>query len=382
MHKVKVSIVMPCFNAGKYIINAIESVLIQDVSFQLIIINDGSTDDTADVLDQYRDHIVLIDSDHVGVANARNQALRYLQGDYTLLLDADDSLEPGALTVLLSSITCDRQVAYGRFSSWDSHMQSMLHIHKAGRLSPNPFVFLSRGNFTPPGSLLFPSTVFNEVGNFDQEVAGCEDWDFLVRIARAGYAFKPINQPVFRYRRHMSSASNQASKMYDSGVKVIQRCYKTDPRLSLDCYPQGNTLDDIEGNIIRFCASCFALAALSGDTTSAGEMIRQIGAAGTCHLKQAGVSFRTGLWWYGMALKGDRKKNIYEGMSRAVEIIEKNINDLECGKRIMGAFLYPDLAELFMRSGPKKAVRLVNEWLEARKLINAAMCNDRRVRNN
>ena len=108
---------MPCYNAGKYIGEAIESVLNQDIEYQLIIVDDGSTDDTLDVVTRYNGNIDLVRSDHSGVANARNKALAHLQGDYTLLLDADDSLEPHALNILLGSVSGKKDVVYGRFSS-------------------------------------------------------------------------------------------------------------------------------------------------------------------------------------------------------------------------------------------------------------------------
>ena len=92
MRPSEVSIIMPCFNAGPYVQSAIESVLAQDIPVQLIAVNDGSTDNTLDVLAKFSSDIHVIDSKNGGVANARNQAVVHVKGRYTLLLDADDEL--------------------------------------------------------------------------------------------------------------------------------------------------------------------------------------------------------------------------------------------------------------------------------------------------
>ena len=144
----------------------------------------------------------------------------------------DDSLEQGALGILLNAVSGKKGVAYGRFSSWDPKMEKCLYVHHAVRLKPNPFISLSRGNFSPPGSMLFPSSVFNEIGDFDQDVAGCEDWDFLIRLARAGYSFRRVNKPVFKYRAapatRRTGCTCQAAMLYSVVSRVIHVWQETD----------------------------------------------------------------------------------------------------------------------------------------------------------
>ena len=99
MSKVKISILMPAYNAAKYIGEAIDSVLMQTyVLFELIIVNDGSTDNTVDVIHSYKDdRIVLIDQEHGGVSKALNTGLAVARGAYIARFDADDICYPDRL---------------------------------------------------------------------------------------------------------------------------------------------------------------------------------------------------------------------------------------------------------------------------------------------
>jgi len=87
-----VSIILPVFNGEKFIKKAIESVLNQSLNdFELIIINDGSTDSTADIINSFEDNrIRIINQNNEGPGNARNNGLKIASGDYIMFLDADD----------------------------------------------------------------------------------------------------------------------------------------------------------------------------------------------------------------------------------------------------------------------------------------------------
>jgi|GEM_PF-4093048 len=372
MPETTVSIITPCYNAGRFIAGAIESVLAQDVPYQMIIVDDGSTDNTQEVIESYGGDIELLRGDHAGVAHARNKALSALRGRYVLLLDADDRLERGALRRLVNAANGSEQIVYGGFSSWDADMKRRLAVHAAKRLRPHPFLFLSRGNYSPPGAMLFPRDVFDAAGTFDQAVAGCEDWDFLARTARAGYRFRRIGPAVFNYRRHMASASNQAYSMYRSGCEVIRRCHRRDPRLARDVFPDGNTVDNIDDNLLNYGASCLALAVLGGDEAGARMILQEMDPAGLCRLKSAGRSYRLGLAWYGLALGGDRTDGIRAAMAGTAALLHGHAGDRRTAAGILGNLLTPDFGELLRQPGPKKALRLFREWRLSRGIPAAA----------
>ena len=108
----KVSVILPVYNSKDYIRKAIESVLNQSFTdFELIIVNDGSTDDTLSIINSFTDNrIILINQDNLGPGAARNNALKIVKGDYVMFLDADDFFTPDALEVAYGEITrfgCD-----------------------------------------------------------------------------------------------------------------------------------------------------------------------------------------------------------------------------------------------------------------------------------
>lgn len=96
MHSPQITVLMPAYNAGKYIREAITSVLEQSFAdFELLIVNDGSTDDTADIIDSFNDErIVVLSQENKGVAAALNNGLRHARAPYIARFDADDVCYP------------------------------------------------------------------------------------------------------------------------------------------------------------------------------------------------------------------------------------------------------------------------------------------------
>ena len=101
MNEIKITVLMPAYNAAEYIAEAIESVLLQTFSdFELLIINDGSTDDTANIIRSFSDkRIVLIQQENQGVAAALNNGLLHARAEYIARFDADDICFPERLQI-------------------------------------------------------------------------------------------------------------------------------------------------------------------------------------------------------------------------------------------------------------------------------------------
>ncbi len=142
----KVSVIMPVFNEEKYIAKAIESVLAQTLEdFELIVVNDGSTDSTSKIIKQFTDsRITLIEQDNQGPGASRNNALRHARGEYIMFLDGDDWYCPDAL-----------EVAYGEAKDNDTDISIFQIIKYDGEYSKNDWFNLD--NFSEN----FEDKVFN-----------------------------------------------------------------------------------------------------------------------------------------------------------------------------------------------------------------------------
>lgn len=367
MQATDISIIMPCYNAGAYVKTAIESVLRQDVPVQLVAVDDGSTDNTLEILSAYSNDIQVLQANHEGVANARNRAVEHLQGRYTMLLDADDAIAPGSLAYLLKRIGRDgNELMYGNFSSWDSKLQKRLHLHHPVRLGKSPLSFLVRQNISPPGAILFPTNAFDRIGKFDQSVASCEDWDFIIRMARAGYRFNKVNQEIFYYRRLPSSASNQVYRMLASGLEVVRRCHNPDARVSTDLYADGYNRASMDVNLLNYHAASMGLSSLTSDAESFAHILRSLNVPADADWTGFGKTYRVSTWWNSLAIDGDQRALILAAQTRAVALISQYAGEEPWCRDMIMSILTPDFMELLRRPGPGKALRLLREWKMAR----------------
>jgi glycosyltransferase involved in cell wall biosynthesis len=210
-----VSIMMPAYNAAEFIGQAIESVLAQTYPhWELIIINDGSTDNTAEIAGYYSDaRIRLINQPNGGESTARNTALAHMQGELVAFLDADDAYLPGHLA---------ETVAYlNQHPGRDAVYTDGYHIDQAGRqlqtLSSRrrgPFegwifeqVVRASDVFGPPMTMVIRRKLFTayQLG-FDNRIIIGPDWDFEAHLTEHA-SFGYLDRPTCLYRVHTSNIS-------------------------------------------------------------------------------------------------------------------------------------------------------------------------------
>lgn len=180
-----VSVIIPTYNRGWILKEAIESVLMQDFTdFELIVVDDGSTDNTLDILGDYRKKLTVIEQHNQGVSAARNRGIKSASGKYVAFLDSDDLWLPQKLS---------RQVEY-----FDSHPEVLIcqteeiWVRNGRRVNPKKRHQKFSGMIFEPSlalCLVSPSAVmirrnlFDEVGLFDESLPACEDYDLWLRIS-------------------------------------------------------------------------------------------------------------------------------------------------------------------------------------------------------
>jgi len=368
----QVSIIVPCYNAERYVGEAIESALSQDCTVQVIVVDDGSTDGSVEVIQRYEPAVQLVRKQNQGIANARNAAIALLQAPYALLLDNDDRLASDALAQLLGTMLGSQQrVVYGRFQGWNEDMTQRLAEPRLASLNPDPFVYLSRHDFTPPGAVLFPTSAFDRIGQFDQTVAGCDDWDFLIRLARIGFEFEGINKVVFHYRRLSSSASNRPRHMLDAGLEVIRRAHAPDARVRDDKFPAGLPDDTLAQKKFLWAADCFALAAVRGNPTEMDEVFSSTPIPSNPCWKTFAVNVRKQLAWHCQPYGNGTSDPFRDGLINAARYLGQQLPQFVPRSELCNALIYPDFVQLAKHPGPRKALRLLKEWREAKSVLAA-----------
>ncbi|HGY92356.1 MAG TPA: glycosyltransferase [Planctomycetes bacterium] len=227
-HPPRVSVVIPCKDYGRFLVEAVQSVLNQGMSeLEVIVVDDGSADETAvrarDLqrsLGEARDgapSFRLISQECSGQpAKSRNRGIAAARGRYVLCLDADDRLEPDSLAPLVACLDEDPEVgiAYGDQRNFGERDGFEAHPEYDGRR-------LTLFNFIPPASL-FRRTLWEAVGGFRTNVVGYEDWDFWVAALAAGFRGKHIPGVVWNYRHHGDGLyARQVSRDRELKARVV-----------------------------------------------------------------------------------------------------------------------------------------------------------------
>jgi glycosyltransferase involved in cell wall biosynthesis len=207
MNEQLISVIIPCYNHGRYLTEAVASVVAQTFGdWELIIVDDGSTDDSAAVAEQliarypqYR--IRLLRQANQGLSASRNNGIRLARGAYILPLDADDQIEPDMLAATLAVL--ERRPEVG-FVYTDVRM-----FGEENRIWSGGPYSLDELRFDCP---MVPITLFRKhawaaTDGFrgDLYPQGYEDWDFWLNLAAAGWQGAHIARPLVRYRRSNGS---------------------------------------------------------------------------------------------------------------------------------------------------------------------------------
>jgi glycosyltransferase involved in cell wall biosynthesis len=214
-----VSVIIPSYNRSQMLQEAIESVVSQDFQdFELVVVDDGSTDDTRAVLQAYPE-IRIVDQEHRGVSTARNAGVRAAQGDVLAFLDSDDLWLPSKLS---AQITFFQNNPAARICQTEEiWLRNGVRLNPAKRHGKGSGMIFERSVelcLVSPSAVMMRRTLFDEVGPFDESMPACEDYDLWLRIScrfpiylidsplvikRGGHADQLSKQPgLDRFRIH------------------------------------------------------------------------------------------------------------------------------------------------------------------------------------
>lgn len=240
-----VSVVIPCYKQARYVGEAIESVLNQTYPhFEIIVVDDGSPDNTAEVVGRYPE-ARYVRQENQGVAAARNTGLKASTGRYVIFLDADDRLMPEALEANLGCLKAHPEcvLVAGRVRSIDADGR-LLPTTYDPLVEQDHYLHLLRNNYIwMPGSAMYRREVFDRVGLFNGSRSPSEDYDMYMRVARQ-FPIRCHEKIVAEYRQHGLNASGNPERMLRATMTVYraQRPFvKGDQRLE-EAYQTGEDM--------------------------------------------------------------------------------------------------------------------------------------------
>ena len=209
MNRIILSVIIPCYNDGKYLLEAIESVRkYKRKDYEIIIINDGSTDkNTIGVLKHLKkEGCLVIDQKHKGPSSARNNGIKRAKGKYLLLLDSDNKIEPKYIRegVKILEGNPDVGVVY-------SDVKIFGEEEKVKKIIDFDFSTLLQYNYIDTCTVL-RKDVWEDVGGFDVKLDKYtwEDWVFWIGVAKKGWKFYHIPEVLFYYRIRKDSRNKMA----------------------------------------------------------------------------------------------------------------------------------------------------------------------------
>ena len=234
MNEQQISVILPVFDGALFVAEAIESVLTQNYDpLQLIVINDGSTDNTEQIVQAYP-QITYIYQENAGVAVARNAGLAAATGEYITFIDADDLWPPQKLAIQMDFLKANPQVQIVMGRTQFVYMQDA-RLRTTGEGAPMhqvTFVFL--------GSGLYRHSTFDQVGGFNPEIRGGDDLDWFIRAAEHDITIESIPNVMLHRRLHAENLTNSLQEVRAGIFKIIK--YSLDRRRTQGITYSGNIL--------------------------------------------------------------------------------------------------------------------------------------------
>ncbi len=265
----KISVVIPCFNCANTIENTLKSIFAQTYGdYEIIAVDDGSVDNTAHVLDKYKDNITYIYQENGGVSRARNTGVQYAQGEWIAFCDSDDVWVPAKLEIAAEAIRKDSfgcDIIFSDYSIMDEvkivEMRGMMSkdtmfpifkeyglnilklfdnngtikrifadgaIQEIGIHYGNIFEWLILGNVILPSTAFVRKNVYEEENGFNPEIRNAEDTEFFLRLGKK-HNFLYIDYPLISYRRSSSSLlATSMLKTIRNGIRAVEMNCKED----------------------------------------------------------------------------------------------------------------------------------------------------------
>lgn len=216
------SVIMPAYNAERFITDAVNSVLNQTFhAFELIIVDDGSTDDTAKIIKSFNDQrIIYVNQKNSGVSAARNKAISLSRADWLTFLDSDDMWEEDTLSIFYSyKESHDFLIGGYSYLQTGKNKKLAYNLKNIGSRSSAIFDSLLDMNFIGVGAAAFRKNITTRY--FDESLKFAEDYKLWLQLLSKKVRVKLINKRLYYYRIHSGSALQNTSNQELQLAEII-----------------------------------------------------------------------------------------------------------------------------------------------------------------
>jgi glycosyltransferase involved in cell wall biosynthesis len=223
----KVSIIIPVYNCEKYIIKAIDSALDQSYkNYEIIVVDDGSTDNTLNLITKY-DNITVLIKPNGGTASALNCGIRASKGNWIKWLSADDILYSRYLEVMMKCAINPDVIYYCNYERVMSDETTINHFIEPPirdfKSNKEQFDELMSYFYANGSSSLIHKSVFERFGYFDDTLRHSEDYDMWLRASKNNIRFGLVSEVLLKYRIHPDQLTNKIGGSLDEVIRARYR---------------------------------------------------------------------------------------------------------------------------------------------------------------
>lgn len=253
MHLPLVSFCIPVHNAGAFLADTLESLLVQDYPhIEIICVNDHSTDDSLNILKKFDKKISFFEANNYGASAARNLAFKNSSGEFVVFFDADDLVNPDYVSSQLSKIQDDLSVVickWGRFHVNADTLEEDQNIIKHDMTLYEWVIKYWTYNLhtTPPGRILIARKTLQAAGLWDEELSLNDDLEFFTRVFYAANKIIYNDETIFKYRSGIIGISSRTKgrKYQLSNWKSFEKA----TNLALSAYPHDHKIEKACANM-------------------------------------------------------------------------------------------------------------------------------------
>ena len=221
------SVIIPTYNAARFVCEALDSINSQTLSpIEIIVVDDGSTDMTADLVQDKYPNVHLIKKNHAGAAVARNIGISAAAGEFIAFLDADDICLPKRLELQLGYLVeyPERSMVFCAMSYVDERGKSVGEKVSCPEYQKEAFLglLMERNRIGSTSVVVVRKSIMEEFGGFDSAISHCEDYDLWLRVATK-YSIGYLDDDLVSYRLHKSNISNNSVMQKKNEIAALRK---------------------------------------------------------------------------------------------------------------------------------------------------------------